>query len=169
MRPAKIIKYALTIIILSTLQVSFCRYIAIMNIVPNIMVAFVVSVAVIEGPVIGGVIGLISGIFIDALSSGTTIACSITYMYMAIICGIINTNYLRKNAGVAVMFTFFGTIVCEEFIHFLHFAIWGVSGVFSAIVYPILPVAVYSTVLAIPIYFVISKLFGSHGRRDYIQ
>lgn len=168
MRLAKIIKLSLTIIILSSLQVSMCDYLAIFGIVPNIVIPFVVSVAVVEGSVVGGVVGLFSGIFIDALSRGTVIANSITYMYLAILCGIISTTYLRRNVGVALIVTFTGTIICEEFIHFLHFAIWGSSEMFSALLNPILPVAVYTTILAVPIYYFTKKIILKNNRRDYL-
>lgn len=167
MRLAKIIKLSLTIIILSALQVSLCHHIAIFGIAPNIVIPFVVAVAVVDGSVTGGVVGLFCGLFMDALSRGTVIANSITYMYLAILCGIISTTYLRRNVGVALLVTFTGTIICEEVIHFLHFAIWGSSELFSALLNPILPVAVYTTILAIPIYYFTKKIILKHDGRDY--
>ena len=170
MRLVKIVKYAVTIIILSSLQVSLCQIIEIGGVHPDILLPFVISVCVISGPVTGGITGLFCGIFMDCLCSGTSILYTVTYMYTAVICGIVNMNYLRKNAGVAVMFTFIFSILCEEFLHFVHFTIWGVSGFFSGFLYPILPKAVYTTIIAVPIFYFTKKLFGGkkNNGRDYI-
>lgn len=161
MKYFKIVKYAIAIIIINSLQVSLCPYLSIGNIKPNLVIPFVISVAVLNGPVTGGIIGLSCGIFMDALSTGTIIINSLTYMYMAVISGILNINYLRKNFGVVVMFTFIGIIVCEACIHFIHFAIWGSSNFFIALINPILLISLYSIIYTIPVYFITKKLFSS--------
>ena len=160
MKYFKILKYAIVIIIINSLQVSLCPYLAIGNIKPNLVIPFVISVAVINGPVTGGIIGLSCGIFIDALSTGTVIINSLTYMYLAVICGMLNINYLRKNFGVVVMFTFIGIFVCEACVHFIHFAIWGASNFFIALINPILLISLYSILYTIPVYFITKKLFS---------
>lgn len=159
MKYIKMLKYAIAIILINSLQVSLCDYLAIGNIKPNLVIPFVISVAVINGPVTGGIIGLACGIFMDALSSGTTIINSLTYMYLAVISGILNINYLRKNSGVVIMFTFIGTVICEACVHFIHFAIWGASNFFMALLNPILFIALYSVVYTIPIYYITNKIF----------
>lgn len=170
MKLVKIIKYAVTIIILSSLQVSLCQIIEIGGIYPDMLLPFVISVSVISGPVTGATVGLFSGIFMDSLCNGTSILYTVTYMYTGVICGIVNMNYLRKNAGVTVMFTLIFSVVCEEFLHFIHFTIWGASGLFSGLLYPIFPKALYSTVLSVPIFYFTKKLFGEkkNNGRDYI-
>lgn len=164
MKYLKILKYTVAIIIINTLQVSICNYIAIGNIKPNLVIPFVVSVAIINGPVTGGIVGLACGIFMDALSSGTTIINSLTYMYLAVIAGVLNINYFRKNAGVVMLFTFIGILLCESCIHFVHFAIWGSSNLFIAIANPILLIALYTLIYTIPIFYITNKLFNSKGR-----
>lgn len=155
----KVLKYAITIVLICSFQVSLCNFLAIEDIKPNIVIAFVVATSIINGPVTGGIIGLICGIFMDSLSSGTTIINSLTYMYIAVIGGILNLNYLRKNLGVVTLFTFLGTIICEASIHFVHFAIWGVSNFFIALLNPILLIALYTVIFTVPIYYITLKLF----------
>lgn len=155
----KILKYAITIIILCSLQVSLCNYLQIGNIKPNLVISFVISISIINGPVTGGIVGLICGLFMDSLCSGTDIINSITYMYLAVIFGILNINYLRNNIGVAIIFTFLGTIIIEASIHFIHFSIWGVSNFFIALINPILFIALYTTACSIPVYYLSLKLF----------
>lgn len=168
MKLIKIVKYVLTIIIFSALQVTLCKNIAIAGIIPNIVMPLVISLAIFEGTITGAIVGLLLGLFADALSSGITVIHSLTYMYMAIISGNITNSYMRKNIGSALMFTFLGVVILEETIHFLHFAIWGVSDLFSAIINPILPTSIYSTILGLPIYFVTKKWHDRSNRRDYI-
>lgn len=164
-----VLKFALTIIILCSLEVSLSRYIEIFGIAPNIVLAFVVSAAIICGPITGGIIGLVCGIFTDALSSGLTVLNSITYMYIGALCGIAVINYLRKNAAVGMLFTFLSLIIYEEIAHFLHFTIWNASGLFSGFIYPILPAAVYSAVVSVPIFFLTKALFSKQTGREYIR
>ena len=152
MKYLKILKYAVAIIIINTIQVSLCNYIAIGNVKPNLVIPFVISVSIINGPVTGGIVGLTCGLFMDALSSGTTIINSLTYMYMAVISGILNINYFRKNLGVVMLFTFIGIMICELCIHFIHFAIWGSSNMLISFIDPILFIALYSLIYTIPIY-----------------
>ena len=161
MRFIKILKHAITIVLICSLQVSLCNFLAIGNIKPNLVIPLVVSVSIINGPVTGGIIGLICGFFMDSLSSGLSIISSLTYMYIAVIGGILNINYLRKNLGVVMLFTFLGTIICEASVHFIHFALWGVSNFFMALLNPILPIALYSLVFTIPIYHLAFKLFNT--------
>ena len=153
MKYLKILKYAVAIIIINTIQVSLCNYIAIGNVKPNLVIPFVISVSIINGPVTGGIVGLTCGLFMDALSSGTTIINSLTYMYMAVISGILNINYFRKNLGVVMLFTFIGIMICELCIHFIHFAIWGSSNMLISFIDPILFIALYSLIYTIPIYY----------------
>jgi len=155
----KVLKYAVTIILACSLQVSLCNFLAIGNVKPNLVIPFVVATSIINGPVTGGIIGLICGIFMDSLSSGTTIINSLTYMYIAVIGGILNINYLRKNLGVVALFTFLGTIICEASVHFVHFAIWGVSNFFISFINPILLIALYTLIFTVPIYYITLKLF----------
>ena len=168
MKLAKFVKYTLTIIIFASLQVTLCRKIAIWGLIPNINMPLIVAISVIDGPFTGAITGLILGIFSDSLSSGISVIHSLTYLYFAIIFGNITNNYLRKNLGTAMMFTFLGTIILDEIIHFLHFSIWGVSGFFSAIINPILPTAVYSTFIGIPVYYYTKKFLCKSSGRDYI-
>ena len=168
MKLGRIVKFVLTIIIFTSLQVTLCRSMAIYGIIPNIILPLIVAVSVIDGPLTGTVIGLIFGLFSDSLSSGISVIYSLTYMYLAIIFGKITTNYLRKNLGTSMLFTFLGTVILEEIIHFLHFTIWGSSGAFSAIFNPILPTAVYSTFIGIPMYYYAKKFLCKENGRDYI-
>lgn len=160
----KILKYAITIIVLCSFQVSFCNYLSIGNIKPNIVFSFVIAISIINGPITGGIIGLICGFFMDSLSSGTYIINSITYMYLAVIFGILNINYLRNNIGVAVIFTFIGTLIVETSIHFIHFSIWGVSNSIYALINPTLFIAIYTTIFSAPLYYFSLKLFNNAKR-----
>lgn len=164
MKFIKILKYAVTIILLCTFQVSLCEFIEIGNIKPNIVIPFVISIAIINGPVTGGIIGLVCGVFMDSLSSGMTIISSLTYMYLAVISGVLNLNYLRKNLGVVLLFTFLGTIIAEACVHFIHFAMWGVSNFFIALFNPIILIALYTVVFTVPIYYLSLKLFKPSDR-----
>ena len=155
----KILKHAITIVLICSLQVSLCNFLAIGNIKPNLVIPLVVSVSIINGPVTGGIVGLICGLFMDSFSSGLTIISSLTYMYIAVIGGVLNINYLRKNLGVVMLFTFLGVIICEGSVHFVHFAIWGVSNFFISLINPILFIALYSLLFTIPIYYASLKLF----------
>ena len=164
MKYLKILKYAITVVIINSMQVSLCNYLTIGNIKPNLVIPFVVSVAIVNGPVTGGIVGLACGIFMDALSSGTTIINSLTYMYLAVISGILNINYFRNNAGVVMLFTFIGTILCELCVHFVHFAIWGSSNIFVALINPIFLIALYTLIYTIPVYSITKKLFRSKNK-----
>lgn len=164
MKYLKILKYAITIIVLCSLQVSLCNYLAFGYVKPNLVLAFVVSIAIINGPVTGGIIGLVCGLFMDSLSSGTSVVFSLTYMYIAVISGALNLNYLRNNLGVAVLFTFLGAFVSEAIIHFIHFAMWGSSNFLFSLFNPILLIALYTVVFSIPIYYFSLKLFRPNIR-----
>ncbi len=164
MNVVKLVKYAVAIVVLCTIQVSLCDFLSIECIKPNLVMSFIISVSVISGPVTGGIVGLICGIFIDSMSSGTTIINSLTYMYLAVISGVLNINYLRNNLGVVIMFTFLSTIISEACVHFIHFAIWGTSNFFSALFNPILLLAIYTIVFTTPIYYLTLKLFKPSNR-----
>ena len=62
----KVLKYAISIILICSMQISLCDYISIGNIKPNLVIPFFIAITIINGPVTGGIIGLICGIFIDS-------------------------------------------------------------------------------------------------------
>lgn len=164
MKIIKILKYAVTIVIFCAFQVSLCNYFAIGNIKPNLVLPFVISISILNGPVTGGIIGVICGFFMDSLSSGTDIINSLTYMYLAVFSGVLNLNYLRNNLGVVILFTFLSIIISEMCVHFVHFSIWGVSNFFFALINPTLLISLYSIIFTIPIYYISHKLFNSRKK-----
>jgi len=168
-KPFRILKYALIIILLTSFQASLCQYLKIFSVMPNIVIAFVLAVSVNEGPIEAGIVGLICGIITDFLSSGTIVINSISYMYLPIIFGYINISFFRKNVGVTMLFSGISAVICEASIQIFHFAIAGKSSFFYMLFVKILPIGIYTAISAIPIYYLTVKLFGQKDRRDILN
>jgi len=148
----KIISYTIYIYIIILLQSTLMENIRVFNVKPNLMIIFIVSVALLRGNVEGAIIGFFMGLCQDALSGKVIGFYSLVGLYLGLIIGSVNKRLYRENFLVIIFFTFVSTIVYEFVVYFLNtFSINNIEFVFPFRNF-ILPEAIYNSFVSIFVY-----------------
>jgi len=154
------------ILFLVLIQTTLLEYVKIYNVKPNLLLVFIVYMALLRGSFEGAVIGFATGLAQDFASGKAMGFYSILGMLLGMIIGSVNKRLYRENILVIIFFNFISTIF-YEFIVLITYK-WGtllsnaIAGKFQMIAFAfttiILPEAVYNCVAAILLYIFMMKL-----------
>lgn len=160
--------YTLCIILILVFQTTIFDYIAILNVKPNILLIFVVSIGLLRGNVEGAVFGLISGMAFDMLVGTTLGFYALLGMLLGFSAGSVNKGLYKDNLLVVIFFTFLFTIAYEITVFIIRVAFY--SGDITKTIYSlrfiILPESIYNSVLSIFVYIFVIKLNDWINRHD---
>lgn len=161
----RILTYAVCIFFIILLQSTVLDYIEIYNVKPNLIIIFVVSVALLRGNVEGAVIGFTSGLMQDMLSGKVLGFYSLLGLYLGLIIGSVNKRLYRENLFVILFFTFMSTAFYEFTVFILGSVLPSLLGPVRTqveFIYPlrnvILPEAIYNSIVSIFIYIFVIKM-----------
>jgi len=157
----KILVYALCILLIVVLQSTLLHYIKIYNVKPNLLIIFIVAVALLRGNIEGAVVGFFSGLLQDMLFGEIIGFYALLGMYLGLIVGSVYRRLYRENVLLVVFFTFVSTVVYEGLVYFLNLfkaIIDGQADILFAVRDVILPEAVYNSVVSIFVYILVIKL-----------
>jgi len=150
----KVLAYSICIFVITLLQSTIIDYIKIMNVKPNLLLAFIVVVAILRGNVEGTVIGFICGLCHDVISGKMIGVFALLGLYIGLLIGSVNKRLYRENVLIAVFFTF----VYEYVFYFFNLFLRGKGDLIFPLKNVILPEAVYNSVLSILIFIIMIKL-----------
>ena len=108
---AKAAILAFFIIFFSITQTTLLARIRPFGAVPDLLLPFVVAVAMSEKEKWGAVVGLISAFVIDALGGVTIMLLPLLYVPVGIFCGLLTTYRFRDSFSVAALFTVVTTVL----------------------------------------------------------
>lgn len=156
--------YIAIIFFLIVLQTTVFEQFKIAGVKPNLVLVFVVSVALLSGNIEGAITGFFAGFALD-LSGGKIIGLySLLSMYAGFICGSLNKRIYRENILVIIFFTFIASIFYEFLVYFVNtintISFYGnfESSFLRPLLRVILPEAFYNSIIAIPIHAAMSKI-----------
>ena len=154
----KILIYTLIIFFIVLLQATILDYIKIFYIKPNLLIVFVISVALLRGNIEGAVIGFFVGLSQDLISGKVLGFYTVLGMYLGLIIGSVNKRLYRENFLVVLFFTFISSIVYEMMVYFLSTFTHGSIGIYYPFKNIVLPEALYNSFISIFVYIVVIKL-----------
>ncbi len=154
----KIFIYALCIFLISLLQSTVLDYISIHSIRPNLLLVFIVSVALLRGNTEGAVIGFFAGLSQDLISGKLLGFYSLLGMYLGLAMGSVNRRLYRENFFAAVFFMFISTIVYEWSVYFLNMITREKEGMMLLFRNVILPEAIYNCGVLVFMYVLVVKI-----------
>jgi len=158
---AKIPIYALCILIIVVVQSTLLHYIKIHNVKPNLLIVFIVAVALMRGNIEGAAVGFFSGLLQDMLFGRIIGFYALLGMYLGLIVGSVYRRLYKENVLIVVFFTFVSTVVYEGLVYFFNSfgaIIDGQTDVLYAFKDVILPEAVYNSAVSIFMFIVVLKL-----------
>ena len=154
-------KYAILtvfLLVISVVQTTVLRSIEIFGVVPNLIVVSVICYALMRGDFRGIIFGSIAGAVLDLLSGRmvgmNTILCST----MALLCACLFDSLFNNNSFVASVFVLWISAIYEFLIYVFYFLFWGNTDFVFALIYKILPCAVYNAAAAFVIYPIMRKI-----------
>jgi rod shape-determining protein MreD len=154
----KILIYTLIIFLIVILQSTLLDYIKIYYIKPNLLIVFIISVALLRGNIEGSIIGFFIGLSQDLISGKVLGFYTILGLYLGLIIGSVNKRLYRENFLVVIFFTFISTIAYEMSVYFLSTFLSGKIDFYYPFKNIVLPEALYNSLISVFVYVLIIKL-----------
>lgn len=155
---SKILFYSICILLLMLLQSTLLHYVRIYNVIPNLMVVFIILTALIRGNVEGGVVGFFAGLVFDMMFGKLLGFYALLGMYLGIAVGSVNRRLYRENLVVVVFFTFVASVLYEFAVYFLNTFMSGNMSFIFPMTGVILPEALYNSAAAIFLYALVIRM-----------
>lgn len=148
------------------LQLTIIPLFSIYGIIPDIILIFVIAVAIQRGRFWGVLAAFAAGVLFDALGTGLLGSSSLTYSIAAFVAGFLGEEQLEKRFGVIVGFLFLAVYAHDMLYHAI--MMLGTSAGFGNIlVAEALPHTVYTLVFLVMVQlFAPSVLWGRLRRRN---
>lgn len=145
-------------LILTAMQNSLFEYIRILGIKPDIILVFIVCIALIKGNPAGTIIAIWGGILEDIFFQGAFGINSLSCMLTAFIIGNIEGKIYKDNLFVPGIFAFGGTVIKEMIVYLFLYLTRTNLNITTALINKIIPEAIYNTVLIVMVYRYVVKL-----------
>lgn len=145
----KFLFYFFFVILLLLLQTTLMQYATIHGVLPNLLVVFIISAALLRGNVEGGVVGLFAGLAADMMFGSVFGFYALFGLYLGITVGSLNKRMYRDNLLIVVFFTFIYSIAYESVIFIVNNVMSADMNFLYAFTIIILPEAVYNSAIAV--------------------
>lgn len=118
----RIFTHTVFVILLTALQTTWFSE---LPVTPALLLIFAILAALFEGPVSGGVYGLICGMMTDAFSGGPSFLNTLLFLYVCVIVGVVSNRVIGKTPANAILITVAFTAVYFFVYYFFSLIIWG--------------------------------------------
>ena len=143
---------AAAIVVAAILQAALAPHMAIMQVVPNLLLLVVVTLAMVEGPTPGAAAGFAAGLLLDLLGSGPIGPGALVMSSVGYAAGMIGANLFAESWLMPVTVVLIASFVYDLALAAL-LAVMGVEAALVTIAWRVaLPGAVYNTLLAVLIF-----------------
>jgi rod shape-determining protein MreD len=140
------------------LQVSIASHIAIFGVVPNFMFLVVVTIALTQGPVAGGVSGFVGGLLFDLLGSGIVGPYALVLTVVGYVAGMLTANLFAEGWLLPVSVVAVASLATEV-AHGIVLVVLGTGLQFwHELIMVMLPSVIYHTALAVIAYPLLARL-----------
>lgn len=150
---------AAAIVISFILQTSFFNFFNILGIVPNLSLVLVVIFALMTDHVMGGILGIITGVLYDTMIYDVFGVYTMIYFIIGVVAGSYSDDMLRENYAVYGAFTAAATLICNFLLYvllfFLRYRVHNVTNILSGIILEV----VLNTILSILVLKIIIVIF----------
>lgn len=146
------------IIICFLLQTTVFDYIKLANVIPNLMVVLTVSNAYIGGQKDGMITGLLCGLLSDMMFGSVIGLRAFIYLLIGYLCGYSNMIYWKNNFSVPLILVGVSDCIYGVLFYVFEFLLRGRLDLLYYFRTIILPEAVYSMLVAIVLYKIVSLI-----------
>ena len=136
----------------ATLQAALAPHMAILGVEPNFLLLVVITLAMVEGPIPGAVVGFAAGLLFDLLGAGPIGPGALVMTSVGFVAGTMRANLFAKSWLLPVTVVFVACFL-SELAYGAFLAVIGVETQLLQLVWTIiLPGALYDTVLALLVF-----------------
>ncbi len=128
------------------------------QVIPDLVLIMVISYGLLRGPDEGLLFGLLSGFFLNLLSGGIIGIEALSKMMAGYSAGLLEKNIFKDNLLVPVIAVFLGTVIFDSVSLLMYIAFKANYNFWGAMLTTVLPQALYSSVLAPLIYYLMLRL-----------
>ncbi len=154
----KVLVYTILLLLLLLLQSTLLGYARIYNVKPNLLIVFVICVALLRGNIEGASVGFFAGLLLDMAFGKFIGFYTLLGFYLGLAVGSVNRRLYRENYLVAVFFTFVATLVYEAAVYVLSNFMSDNMELLMPLTTKILPEAAYNSLVSIIIFAVVIKI-----------
>ena len=149
----KITYYVIWILGLSLAQTTVLDYARIMGVKPNLFLVFIVCVALISAkPWESSVVGFVLGFLLDFMTGKSMGLNMLLFMYVGVVAGLLFERLLTNKYFGIISIVFIASVIYSFLYYSMSFMMWGEGNFWYEFVRIMLPEAVYSTVICVPLY-----------------
>jgi len=160
----KAVYFSILLYITIIIQTTLLNYISIYNIKPNLILIFIICIALIKGGLEGAFVGLIAGLLQDILSGSSIGPNALLGFLVGFSLGGFNKRFYKDNIFACAIITFIISIIYESIFVLPYIPINDYATIISVFKSDILVEAIYNVVMCLPIYILILKI---NNKIDY--
>lgn len=154
----RVVAYTFLIFLIILIQSTVLNNIAVNHVKPNLMIVFIISVALLRGNVEGSVIGFFVGLSQDIISGKILGFYTLLGLYLGLAIGSVNKRLYRENIFVVVFFTFIASLAYELTVYFLSTLLKERMDLFYAFKNIALLESLYNSIISVFVYVFIIKI-----------
>lgn len=164
LRIQKMSLYALLLLLLYVLQTT-PGFLTFWGCKPLLILPLVVSIAMMEGELVGGLFGLAAGVLCD--TSGITIfgINSLLYMLACIVIGLLVIYYMQPSRLNSLIFSGTVLVLRQLFEYFFYYVMWGYEDSSIILLRHMLPVVLLTLLVTPLLYRIVQKIHDDYRRR----
>ena len=155
----KIITYLVFILLLFLLQSSFFCYLKLADVVPNLLIIFTVSVALMDGRTEGCIVGFLCGLLMDISYGDLPGLYALGYLLTGYFAGFFNRIYYREDITLPILIIAGGDIFYGLYMFITGFLSRGRTDFLFYLRRIILPETAYTLIIAIFLYRLILLIY----------
>ena len=158
---------ALLVLLFLILQSTFCHFIKIMGVMPDLVLAYIIALALTSDSIIySGAYGLAAGLLWDIMWSRVFGIQSLLFMYIAVLAYRAGEYMYKKDLSVCVVFTLICTIPVKSIFYIAGFVLEYDASFWHAFFRTIIPAAAYTAICQVIIYQICLKVKGIGQERS---
>lgn len=150
--------YGLILLVLYLLQNTPGLF-AIGQVKPVLVIPFVVCVAMLEGELVGGLLGVAAGLLCDTGSSLLFGINSLIFMSACVAIGLLVIYYMQPSLINSMLFTGVLILVRQLFEYFFYYLMWGYENSSIVLVNSMLPTVIYTLAVTPLFYRGVKKMY----------
>lgn len=162
----RFIVYSLEILICYLLQTTLYRYFSLADIMPNIILILIVSVAYMRGRMTGLTIGLFAGLLVDFMYASYVIGIrALLFMLLGYLIGYINKYYSEDDYTLPIFMIAVSDLVYNFFYYVIEYLLRGRMNILFYLRRIVLPEIIYTVVVSVLVYKLLHMINNRMYRR----
>ena len=164
LRIQKMTMYAVLLLLFYVLQTT-PGFLTFWDCKPLLVLPLVVSIAMMEGELVGGLFGLAAGVLCD--TSGITIfgINSLLYMVACVAIGLLVIYYMQPSRLNSLIFTGTVLVLRQLFEYFFYYVMWGYEDISIILLRHMLPVVLLTLMVTPLMYWIVQKIHSYYRRK----